>query len=267
MVAQTLSRMISRVSGNVLRFVSDFGYLTTLFGESFYWLLFGPRRKQPVRIAAVFAQMMQVGVEAIPILAVLSMAVGIMLAIQLINTLELFGVEGQVVLAVAKSMTREFGALMTAILLAGRSGSALAARIGSMVVSQEIEALRVMGIDPVRYLVVPAVAAMAIMTPALVVLADAMGIIGGGLFSVGSLNMTMEAYIRTSIEVLTVDDVMQGLSKGFVFGILIALVGCSTGFSVRGGAEGVGRSTTRAVVLSLSYVIIVDMIFTYYMNL
>ncbi|TDJ31932.1 MAG: ABC transporter permease [Gammaproteobacteria bacterium] len=258
--------MVSRVSRDMLRGVSDFGYLIALLGESFYWPVFGPRRKQPVRIEAVFTQMMQIGVEAIPILAVLTMAVGIMLAIQLVNTLELFGVESQVVLAVAKAMTREFGALMTAILLAGRSGSALAARIGSMVVSQEIEALRVMGIDPVRYLVVPAVIAFAIMTPALVVLADAMGIIGGGLFSTGPLNMTMETYIRTSIEVLTVGDVMQGLSKGLVFGILIALVGCSAGFSVRGGAEGVGRATTRAVVLSLTYVIIVDMMFTWFMN-
>lgn len=258
--------MAARVRRGIEKRISEFGYLSTLLGESFYWLLLGPRRQQPVRIDAVFVQMMQVGVSAMPILAVLSTAVGIMLAIQLINTLSLFGVESQVVLAVAKAMTREFGALMTAILLAGRSGSALTARIGSMVVSQEIEALRVMGIDPVRYLVVPAVVAFAIMTPALVVLSNTVGIIGSGLYSMGPLNITLDAYIRASIDAMTVDDIMQGLSKGFVFGIIIALVGCTTGFAVRGGAEEVGRATTRSVVTCLSYIILVDMVFTYFMS-
>ena len=163
-------------------------------------------------------------------------------------------------------MTREFGPLITSILIAGRSGSALAARIGTMQVSQEIDALRVMGISPVRYLVSPALLAMLIMVPTLTFFSDLAALLGGAVYSTLELGLTMQAYINQTLDVLEVDDVMQGLIKSLVFAAIIAMVGVTNGFNVTGGAEGVGRATTRAVVLSILYIVLADMVFTYFLN-
>jgi phospholipid/cholesterol/gamma-HCH transport system permease protein len=243
--------------------VEELGYAASLLIESLYWLLAGARRRQPVRAAAVFGQMMEMGVQAVPIVAVLSMTVGVMLAIQGIHTLRTFGAESQVVLGIALSVTREFAPLITGILVAGRSGSALTARLGTMQVSQEIDALRVMGVSPVRYLVAPALLGMLLMLPCLTLLADILGILGGGLYSGIEMGMTLHAYVDRSLEVLSVDDVRHGLLKSLVFAVIIVLIGVSNGFSVAGGAEGVGRATTRSVVLSIAYILIADMAFTF----
>ena len=151
-----------KVGRTTVNGIVEFGYSVTLFIESFYWLLLGRRRNQAVKIDSIFVQMMQIGIAAIPIVFVLSFVIGIMLAIQGIATLKTFGAESQVVLGIALSVTREFSPLIISILIAGRSGSALAARIGTMTISQEIDALRVIGISPVRYLVAPALLAMMI---------------------------------------------------------------------------------------------------------
>ncbi|HSS64089.1 MAG TPA: ABC transporter permease, partial [Gammaproteobacteria bacterium] len=135
--------------------VSAFGYAAALFAESFFWIFRGRSIRQPVRLSMVFEEMMQIGILAIPIVTVLSLTIGVMLAIQGIYTLSLFGAESRVTIGIALSVTREFSPLITGILVAGRSGSALAARLGTMSINQEIDALRVMGINPVRFLVVP----------------------------------------------------------------------------------------------------------------
>ncbi|MGH8248564.1 MAG: MlaE family ABC transporter permease [Gammaproteobacteria bacterium] len=246
--------------------VEEAGYVLALFAESVFWIFAGPALKQPVRIPAVFNQMMSTGIAAAPIVFILSFAVGVMLAIQGIHTLKTFGAESQVVVGIALSEMREFGALITGILIAGRSGSALAARIGTMQVNQEIDALRVMGINPVRYLVSPALLAMIVMVPTLTFFADLAGLLGGAVYSALELGLSYSAYWDRTIEVLEVDDVMQGLIKSCVFATIIALIGVTNGFAVTGGAEGVGRATTRAVVLSISYIVIADMLFTYFLN-
>ncbi len=248
------------------RSVEALGYAGLLLLESFYWLLLGWRQEQRVRPAAVAEQMVQTGVQAIPIVVMLAFTVGIMLAIQLIVTLAEFGAQSQVVLAIAVSVTREFGPLITGIVVAGRTASALAARIGSMVVSQEVDALRVIGIAPVRYLATPPLLALLIMMPVLTVIADVAAILGGGLYSAPRLNIELAAYMAQSLEVLAVEDVRQGLVKSVVFGLLIALVGVASGFTVRDGAEGVGRATTRAVVLAISSLVVADMVFTWFLN-
>jgi len=150
-----LEKTANAISQGVLRAVSNFGYMGALLVESFYWLLFGRRSGQPVKMAPLVSQMIETGVQAIPIVMVLSFAIGVSLAIQTIYALKNFGAESQVILAIAIGVTREFGPLITGILVAGRTASALAARIGSMVVSHEVDALRVLGIMSVRYLVVP----------------------------------------------------------------------------------------------------------------
>jgi len=242
------------------------GHAAMLFVESLYFAAVGWRRGQPVRLRAVAEQMRQIGVDALPIVVLLAMTIGVMLGIQFIAALGEFGAQSQVVVAVAKSVTREFGALITAILVAGRSGSSLAARIGSMTVSQEVDALATIGIDPVRYLAAPALIAMLLMLPVLTILADVVAISGAALYASPALNITPAAYIMQTLSLLTPGDVWQGVSKAFVFAVLICLIGISTGFSVTGGAEGVGRATTRAVVLSISYIIVVDMIFSFFLN-
>ncbi len=257
---------IDKTGRGTVLFVEEFGYIFTTLYESLYWLLLGGRKKQPVRLIAINQEMMNIGVKAIPIISILTFAIGIMLAIQGIETLKIFGAESQVIVGIALSITREFSPLIICILVAGRSGSAITAKIGSMKESQEIDALRVMGINPIRYLVSPIVIAMIIVVPCLVILGDFMGLLGGGVYTAFDLDITLHTYMQRTLALLTVDDLRQGLVKGLVFGILIALISCVNGFMVSGGAEGVGRATTRSVVLSISAIVITDMIFTFFLN-
>ncbi len=243
--------------------ISEMGRAAVLLGESLYWIFLGGLRKQPVRFPSVFAQGMEIGVRAIPIVTVLSLTIGIMLAIQGIHTLRIFGAESRVTLGIALSVTREFAPLITGILVAGRSGSALAARLGTMKISQEIDALTVMGINPVRFLVAPALISMLVMLPALTWFADMVALLGAGLYVSADLGITMVAYLDQLREALTVDDVMHGLGKSVLFAILITVVGVVNGAGVEGGAEGVGRMTTRSVVHSISAIVITDMIFAF----
>jgi phospholipid/cholesterol/gamma-HCH transport system permease protein len=263
---EAILRPIERLGRNALIVVSKLGYASMLLLESLYFAVWGWRRGQPVRVRMIFEQMRQVGVDAIPIVCLLSMTIGIMLGIQFIAALSEFGAQTQVVIAAAKSITREFGALITGIVVAGRSGSAFAARLGSMVVSQEVDALAVIGIEPVRYLVAPALIAMIVMLPVLTVLADFVAIVGAGLYSMGPLDMTLTAYLVQTLNFLEPRDLWEGLSKSVVFAILITLIGVSTGFSVTGGAEGVGRATTRAVVASITALVVADMLFSFFLN-
>lgn len=261
-----ISNWIEHLGRITVRGISELGYIFALFVECLYWVVRGKQRNQPVRIPGLFAEAMQIGVYAIPISAVLCFSVGVMLAIQGIATLKTFGAESQVILGIALSVTTEFSPLIVSILVAGRSGSAIAARLGTMHESQEIDALQVMGINPVRYLASPILIAMIIMLPILTILGDVMGIFGGAIYSLFELNISLSAYFDRTFEILSVDDVMQGLIKSVAFAVIIALVGLSNGFQVRGGAEGVGRATTRSVVLSISYIVITDMIFTYFLT-
>jgi phospholipid/cholesterol/gamma-HCH transport system permease protein len=263
---ESILRPIERLGRRTVAVVADLGYIGMLLVESLYFAFWGWRRGQPVRIRMILEQMRQVGVDAIPIVCLLSMTIGVMLGIQFIAALSEFGAQSQVVIAAAKSITREFGALITGIVVAGRSGSAFAARLGSMVVSQEVDALAVIGIEPVRYLVAPALIAMLLMMPMLTVLADFVAVVGAGLYAMGPLDMSLTAYLMQTLQFLEPRDLWEGLSKSVVFAVLITLIGLSTGFSVTGGAEGVGRATTRAVVASITALVIADMLFSFFLN-
>jgi len=258
--------VIEAIGRRTLQGVAELGYVAALLFEAVFWLVLGRMRRQPVRLPSMFREAMDIGVRAIPIVSILSFAVGVMLAIQGIATLKLFGAESNVILGIAMSVTREFAPLIVGVLVAGRSGSAIAARIGTMHETQEIDALRVMGINPVRYLVAPVLIAMLVMVPALTVLGDFMGLLGGGVFTSLELGMTLEAYWERILQVLSVEDLRQGLVKSVIFAVIIALVGVANGFQVGSGAEGVGRATTRSVVLSISFIVLADMIFTYFLN-
>ncbi len=261
-----LLRPLERLGRRSLQVVSGFGYGGMLLLESLYFTAWGWRIGQPVRLRLVLEQMRQVGVDAIPIVCLLAFTIGIMLGIQFVAALSDFGAESQVVMAAGKSIMREFGALITAIVVAGRSGSSFAARIGSMNVSQEIDALAVIGIEPVRYLVAPALIAMLVMVPTLTLFANAVALLGAALYSAGPLDISVQAYLVQTLNLLEPRDLWEGFSKSFVFALLITLIGVGTGFSVSGGAEGVGRATTRAVVLSISAIVVADMLFSFFLN-
>lgn len=252
-----------RVGRATVAGISELGFAAALFVQALFWIAVGARRKQPVRIAAVFAQGMEIGIQAIPIVTVLAATIGAMLAIQGIYTLRTFGAEGQVVIGVSLSVTREFAPLITGILVAGRSGSALAARLGTMKISQEIDALTVMGINPVRFLVAPALIGTVVMLPALTLWADFVAMFGAGLYTSAELGMSLTAFALATLEALAVNDVLHGLGKATLFAVLIVLVGVVTGALVSGGAEGVGRMTTRSVVHAITAIVLTDMLFAF----
>jgi phospholipid/cholesterol/gamma-HCH transport system permease protein len=254
---------LERVGRVIVASVAEFGFAAALLAESVFWLVMGRRRRQPVRMPSIAQEMMQVGIMALPIVTVLSLTIGVMLAIQGIYTLRLFGAESRVTLGISLSVTREFAPLITGILVAGRSGSALAARLGTMNISQEIDALRVMGINPIRFLVAPSLIAMVVMLPALTFWSDIVALLGAGLYVSLDLGISMSAYVGELLDISKVDDLMHGLGKSLIFAILIALVGVVNGAGVSGGAEGVGRATTRSVVQAITAIVITDMVFVF----
>ena len=158
---------------------------------------------------------------------------------------------------------REVAPLITGILGAGRSGSALAARLGTMRINQEIDALTVMGISPVRFLVVPALAAMLVMLPCLTLWADLVGLFAAGLYIAPQLGSSLAAYADEVVSLIKLNDLLHGLAKSGIFAVLITIVGVVNGASVTGGAEGVGRMTTRSVVHAISAIVITDMVFVF----
>jgi phospholipid/cholesterol/gamma-HCH transport system permease protein len=259
----SVARWIEKIGRATVAAVEEIGTGAALVAESLYWLILGPRLRQPVRVGSVFMQMMEIGIQAVPIIALMSATIGVMLAIQGIYTLSLFGAESRVTIGIALSVTREFAPLITGILVAGRSGSALAARLGTMKINQEIDALHVMGINPVRFLVVPALLGCLVMVPCLTFFSDIVGLLAAGLYVKADLGLSLAAYTDQVIDILNTDHLMHGLGKSVIFAVLIAVIGVVNGASVSGGAEGVGRVTTRAVVQSISAIVVTDMIFAF----
>ena len=243
--------------------VEELGLAAWLLLQSVFFLLAGRSRGQPVRAAAVVDEMMQIGIAALPIATLLSATIGVMLALQGIDTLEPFGAEAQVVIGVAFSVTREFGPLITGILVAGRSGSALAARIATMTINEEVDALRAMGVDPVRFLVAPALLAALVMVPALALWADLVAQLAAGLWVREALGISLAVYVQQTVDLLEVSDLLHGLGKSVIFAVVIVLIAVVNGASVRGGAAGVGQRTTRTVVHCISAILITDMIFVW----
>jgi phospholipid/cholesterol/gamma-HCH transport system permease protein len=256
-----VTTFLERVGAATFRGIAEVGYGAVLLFQVVFWIAMGRVRAQPVRVPATFERAMEVGIRALPIVTLMSTTVGMMLAIQGIYSLRLFGAEDQVVIGVAFSVTREFAPLITGVIIAGRTGSSLAARIGTMRISQELDALEVMGIDPIRFLVAPALIAMVIMVPLLTLWSDIIMLLGAGFYVWADLGLTLGAYFDQIKELLRPEDIMHGFWKSILFGILITLVGVINGANVTGGAEGVGRMTTRSVVLAISAIIVTDMIF------
>jgi phospholipid/cholesterol/gamma-HCH transport system permease protein len=243
----------------LLRYLSG---LYDLSAKAAYWTFVAPFKGRKVKWGNAIHQMVSAGVDSVPIVSLISLFIGIVMALQGAYQLEKFGASYYVTALVGVSMTRELGPLITAIVIAGRSGSAFAAELGTMKVSEEIDALEAMGLDSVRYLVVPKYLALLVMMPCLTLISDLMGILGGAIFEIIQLDQTFRMFLTATRDFLVMRDITTGLIKSLVFGLIITGVGCYEGFSVEGGAEGVGKATTSSVVVSIFLIIFADVIFT-----
>ncbi|MGB6429724.1 MAG: ABC transporter permease [Candidatus Acidiferrales bacterium] len=253
---------VAQIGETVTDSLAYVGALTALAGRAAYYAFIGPFRGKPLRWQAAVSQATEIGVRALPILSLITFFIGLILALQSGYELRKLGALSYVPGAVAISVTRELGPLITAILVIGRSGSAFAAELGTMRITEEIDALETMAIEPVDFLVTPKFMAMIVMMPCLTMWSNAMGILGGSLFGVTLGEFTWDRYMRASVEALYLPDISLGLLKSVMFGIAITAVGCYEGLSTTGGAEQIGRSTTQAVVISIFSVIAVDLVFT-----
>lgn len=258
-IAEHLLGGIGRWGRSLLR---DLNEAARLINHTFYWTFISPCKGKPLRVRAIITEMVKTGYDSVPIVAVISFFVGIILALQAAYQLKKVGALIYVANLVGVSLTRELGPILTAIIVAGRSGSAFAAEIGSMKAAEEVDALVSMGINPIRFLVVPKLIALMVMLPALTIFSDFIGILGGLLLSKAALDINPASYLQQTIRALLIKDVMTGLVKAMAFGAVITVVGAYQGFKVEGGAEEVGRRTTASVVASIFLVILFDLFFT-----
>jgi phospholipid/cholesterol/gamma-HCH transport system permease protein len=224
------------------------------------------RRPWIINWREVPRMMERTGADGLPIVLMINFLVGLVTAFQAAIQLKQFGANIFVADLVGISITRELAPLMTAIIAAGRSGAAFSAELGTMRVSEEIDALRTLGLDPYHFLVFPRVLALAVVLPMLTILADLIGIAGGMLVAMLSLDLTANTYLIETQKAVGLWDVSSGCIKSVAFGVSVALIACQRGLSTQGGAEGVGRATTSAVVTSLFAIVVVDALFTVLFN-
>jgi phospholipid/cholesterol/gamma-HCH transport system permease protein len=255
-----LFEITGRVTLNQLDYVGNLNIqlLATLRAMRSALPLVGNRH----RWHAAVRQMLEIGVDALPMVALLAMCSGFILAMQGASELRRFGALHFVIDLVAVAFTRELGPLLTAIAVSGRSGSAFAAEIGTMKVTEEIDALKVMAFEPVEFILAPKYLAALVAVPCLSTVAGFFGILSGGLFMFFSTHLGLLLYFRYVLTSIELRDVLAGLIKSVAFATIISHVGCLEGFRVRGGPEAVGRSTTTAVVRSTFLVILADAVFT-----
>jgi phospholipid/cholesterol/gamma-HCH transport system permease protein len=255
--------LVEQVGGLAIEGWTRFLELAYLNAQSLYWTFVAPLRGRRLRRGEVSRQIVAMGVKALPIVGMIMFLMGLILALRAAHQLRRVGAMIYIADMVAVSLTREIGPLLTAILLAGRTGSSITAEIGTMVVTEEVDALKAIGMHPVRFLVAPKLLGLVVSLPCLVVLADLVGITGGTAFAVLGLGLGLETYTNRTIQAVHLSDLMTGLVKSVVFAIIIVQVGAYQGFKIRGGAEGVGAATTLSVVVSLFFIVLTDVVFTW----
>jgi phospholipid/cholesterol/gamma-HCH transport system permease protein len=253
-----MTRLLEAIGRAVLRIFEEFGGFFSMLGRVAFWAV-----RPPYDVPELLRQMVRVGFDSIPVVLVTTLFTGMVLALQTFNGFARFHAENLVGSVVALSLTRELAPVLTALMVTGRVGSAMAAELGTMRVTEQIDALTALATEPVQYLIVPRVTASVLMMPLLVIMGDAVGIYGGYLVAVQLLGANPVAYLDNSFQYLHVsDDVVSGIIKAAVFGLVFSLIACVRGYMTTGGAEGVGRSTTRAVVSGSLTVLVVDFFLT-----
>ncbi len=259
--------LIEQVGDASIRIANDFASVMTFLGDLLTALLHCLLHPRSVRWEDVLFYMKRTGVEGLPIVGLINFLLGLIIAFMSSLQLKQFGANIYVASLVSVAMVSELGPIMTAIIVAGRSGSAFAAEIGTMKVNEEVDALVVLGFNPVRFLVVPKVLAAIFVVPILTLYADFFGVAGGLMVGVLGLDLTVYTYIQETMKVISLTAIFKSLIKSVVFAAVIAGIGCQRGFQVRGGAEAVGASTTSAVVAAIFLTIVIDsafaVLFTY----
>ena len=205
----------------------------------------------------ILLQMDAIGVGSLFIVSLIGFFSGVVMALQMSRALSAYGAQGQIGQIVSITLVRELGPVLASLLVAGRNASGIASELGSMRVTEQIDAMRALGTDPIQKLVTPRLIAMAVVLPLLTIIADFLGLVGGWFIAYGMLNITTSQYWSTAWRALEYNDLTQGLLKPFLFAIVIALVGCYYGINTTGGTQGVGRSTTKAVVVSSVWIFII----------
>ncbi len=233
-----------------------------LFFNTFWWILIGPFKAKAASRKSIFQQMVFAGVQSLVIVFFISLFTGIVIAMQSAYQLKQLGAVIYVAPMVSISMARELGPVFTALIVAGRVGSAIAAELGTMKVSEQIEALETLALDPVRFLVVPRFLALVVMLPCLTMISDFIGILGGLIVGVFNLQINPYRYLTFSFDLMTWKDVWTGLFKSLSFAGIISMISCYIGLGTKGGAEGVGKSTTTSVVVSFILIVLFDCILT-----
>jgi len=233
-----------------------------LMVDTVNWLVWQPIRGQGLRVRSAVEHFVEFGARSLPIVGLICFLIGVIIALQSAYTLQQWGATIFVADLVGVSAIRELAPLMAAIIITGRSGSAITAEIGTMKVAEEIDALRVMGLNPIKFLVVPKFLAMLLAVPCVTVVSMLIMILGGAMTGIAILGIDPDAYFNQSAQALEGKDLVTGLVKSVFFAVAICWVGVYRGFQVEGGAEGVGRMTTSSVVTSIFFIIVVDLVWT-----
>jgi len=252
-----VSAAVDNFGRSVLRNVEEMGKILLLFLSVLSWMF-----RPPMKLRLIFKQMEFVGVKSIFVVILTGTFTGMVMALQGYHGFRMFSAESLVGSTVALGMTRELGPVLTSLMVTARAGSAMAAELGTMRVTEQIDALYVMASNPVKHLIVPRVIAGVIMVPILTIVSDFVGIIGGYFVGVIILDINAGAFVKNITRYVELDDIYNGLIKAAVFGLILSLVGCYKGFNTTGGAEGVGRATTEAVVLASISILISDYFLT-----
>ncbi len=257
------SRTIAALGAPVMGLIGYVGGCAALQADVLKWIWrTAITRQNRFGRAALYAQMVRVGIRSIGVIMLVSGCIGLILALQMAPPLNDFGQVERVSTIIAIAVVRELGPLISAIVLTGFAGASIAAELGTMVVGEEIEALEAHALNPTRFLVMPRVLATTVGLLVLTLFADFMALTCGWIMGVGLLDIPSGVYIDLTIETLDMGDLITGLCKAGVFGLIIGVIACYNGLSVRGGAAGVGLATTRTVVYSIVSLIVTDLIFT-----
>ncbi len=250
--------MIKKTLLNKLQGIAKYiGGITVLFFQSIRWAL-----TPPYELSLLFSQMQFIGVESTTIVMMTAFATGSILALQTSFELTKLGAKIYVGKVVALSFVRELGPVLSSIVVSGRVGSGIAAEIGSMNVTEQVDAIRALGANPIKKLVVPRLFAAMIMLPALALLGNIIGMFGGLMIAIIELRLNPTFFLMTMIQSITFEDLFLGLFKSFIFGIIIAIIACYEGLKTTGGTAGVGKATTETVVISSIAILIIDVIIT-----
>jgi len=250
---QMITRLLTYTGKSTLMLAEEVGRGFIMFWQTLSWCF-----RRPYNLRIIFQQMEAIGFNSLPVVIIMALFTGMVLAIQTYTGFKRFNAENFVGTVVALSVARELGPVLTGLIVSGRAGAAMAAELGTMRVTEQIDALVTLATNPIKYLVVPRFIAGFIVLPLLVIIADIISVIGGYLIAVYVLGANSVIYMRMTTEYIELNDIYGGLLKACVFGVIISTVSCYKGFYAQGGAEGVGRATTGAVVLSMMFVLIAN---------